>query len=101
MKNVNDRRVSKFVLGAAVAGILSGASLIGGCGASNDAAKTDANGCGGPNGCGGTKKEGEKKESNGCNGPNGCNGAHKDAAKPEANGCNGHNACKGETKKQG
>ncbi|HYC77591.1 MAG TPA: hypothetical protein VEI02_08190 [Planctomycetota bacterium] len=100
MKNVNSRRVSKLALGAAVAGILSGASMIGGCG-SKDAARADANGCGGPNGCGGAKKEGAKAEANGCNGPNGCNGAHQEAPKAGANGCNGPNGCKAEMKKKG
>jgi hypothetical protein len=95
MKTTTQKKRSPLAVGAAVLGILAGASL-GGCGKTDDKAKAEANGCGGPNGCGG--KTEHKKESNGC-GANGCSA--KAEGKKEANGCGGHNGCKGETKKNG
>jgi hypothetical protein len=63
-------------LGAALAGILAGSSLLLGCGQAGEATPSEANGCNGPNGCGGEQAGahagGETAEANGCNGPNGC-----------------------------
>jgi hypothetical protein len=84
MKRSKIRNPSRRALGAAVAGILAGAALAIGCGPANEAVATptEANGCNGPNGCGGESAEpGDaaqhaqaESDANGCNGPNGCNG---------------------------
>ncbi|HEX6813593.1 MAG TPA: hypothetical protein VF384_18385 [Planctomycetota bacterium] len=84
---------AKFLVGAAIAGLMIGAvAPLASC--SGDASAKERNGCNGPNGCGG---HGDKKEANGCNGPNGCNGHGN---KKEANGCNGPNGCNGQEKKK-
>ncbi len=87
-------RFSNMALGAAVAGIIAGSMLIGGCSkdSKGEGQKTEGNGCNGPNGCGAQKKA----EKNACNGHNGCNGAKTEKAAPAAtdkNACNGHNTC--------
>jgi hypothetical protein len=85
MKRSKIRNQSRRALGAAVAGILAGASLALGCGQASEATggpATEANGCNGPNGCGGESAEQgagaqhaqAESDANGCNGPNGCNG---------------------------
>ncbi len=83
MKRSSTRGRSGRALGAAVAGILAGASLAIGCGETSEATATptEANGCNGPNGCSGESPEGDTAkhaevtaDANGCNGPNGCNG---------------------------
>jgi hypothetical protein len=85
MKRSNRRSPSRRALGAAVAGILAGASFALGCGQASEAgvgAAAEANGCNGPNGCGSESETDGKGEAgqhavadaNGCNGPNGCNG---------------------------
>ena len=86
MKRSNRRSTSRRALGAAVAGIIAGASLALGCGQTSEAgvgAAAEANGCNGANGCGAEgmgENGGEAKhaaadaDANGCNGPNGCNG---------------------------
>jgi hypothetical protein len=63
-------------LGAALAGVLAGSALALGCGQSSEASQAEANGCNGPNGCGGEAEAagGHAGEANGCNGPNGCGG---------------------------
>jgi hypothetical protein len=55
MKQARNRSRARQALGAAMAGILAGASLAAiGCGQTSEAAgtATEANGCNGPNGCG-------------------------------------------------
>lgn len=82
MKRSKIRNQSRRALGAALAGILAGASFAIGCGEASEAAATptEANGCNGPNGCGGESESGDatqhaqSEDANGCNGPNGCNG---------------------------
>jgi len=87
MNRSNRRNRSRRALGAAVAGILAGASIAVGCGQASEA------------------KGGTPAEVNGCNGPNGCSSdetrdkgsAAKHAeAVADANGCNGANGCSGE-----
>jgi hypothetical protein len=83
MRRTKIRSQSRRALGAAVAGILAGASLALGCGQTSEAtaSPTEANGCNGPNGCSGESAEqgdaqhaAAESDANGCNGPNGCNG---------------------------
>ena len=69
MKRSNKRSRSRRAIGAAVAGILAGASLAVGCGQTSEAksatvaeASDDANGCNGPNGCG-SESESEKGDT--------------------------------------
>lgn len=85
-------KVSKFLVGAAIAGLWVGSTApLLSCSGDGGASAKERNGCNGPNGCGGTGND--KKEANGCNGPNGCGAAGH--GKKEANGCNGPNGCKG------
>lgn len=65
-------RRSRFLVGAAIAGLMVGAvaPLTSCSGGDTDA--SERNGCNGPNGCGGHGND--KREANGCNGPNGCQG---------------------------
>jgi hypothetical protein len=75
---------TRRALGAALAGILAGSSLLLGCGQPGEATPTEANGCNGPNGCGGEQMgihtSTDSEDANGCNGPNGC-GAEPEAEK--------------------
>ena len=88
MKRSNRRSPSRRALGAAVAGILAGASLALGCGQASEAGvgpTAEANGCNGPNGCSSGDEMGDESgtgkhaqavaDANGCNGANGCSGA--------------------------
>jgi hypothetical protein len=90
MNPIQNRSRSRRALGAAVAGILAGASFALGCGSASEAGvkpTVEANGCNGPNGCGseddmgdegGTGKHAEEvADANGCNGANGCSGAQE------------------------
>jgi hypothetical protein len=78
VKKAHSRKRARRALGAALAGILAGSTLALGCGQSSDASPSEANGCNGPNGCGGEQEAapagGAHAEANGCNGPNGCGG---------------------------
>ncbi len=66
------KKLTTAILSAAVAGLLTSATLtLTACGSKTDAAGKEHNGCGGPNGCGGAKAETDKNK---CSGPNGCNG---------------------------
>ena len=74
--NKTGNEKSKFLLGAAIAGLMVGAMTpLTACGG-GDATAKERNGCNGPNGCGSAAHEGGKKEVNGCSGPNGCNAEH-------------------------
>jgi hypothetical protein len=88
---MNAHQIKKTLLGAAMAGIIAGTTLLGGCtgGKNSDQPNAERNGCNGPNGCGGKDGKGEK---NSCSGPNGCNGKAG-----EKNSCSGHNGCDGKS----
>jgi hypothetical protein len=81
---MNKSSVSKLAVRAALAGVFAGLATLGACSDGKSAAKTDHNGCNGPNGCGGKEN---KDGKNSCSGPNGCNGTEKKDGK---NGCGGH-----------
>jgi hypothetical protein len=80
MKDSRKKRAQR-ALGAALAGILAGSTLALGCGQTSEASTTEANGCNGPNGCGGEQEQGhESGDANACNGPNGCGGEAESAS---------------------
>jgi uncharacterized membrane protein len=63
--------LSARLVGAAIAGLLSGTVLsLPACGDSS-ASAAERNGCNGPNGCGQNHKQ---ADTNRCSGPNGCDG---------------------------
>jgi hypothetical protein len=76
VKKQTASKFSRFLVGAAIAGLMVGTTApLTSC-SGDDASAKERNGCNGPNGCGAEGHD-QKKEANGCNGPNGCNGQHQ------------------------
>ena len=93
-----NRRLNTY-LGAAVAGLVAGSSLLSGLASAQSAkgaapkatdppAKAEKNACGGKDGCGAAPAE-----KHACKGHNACKG--KGGCKSGDNGCAGKNSCKG------